>query len=424
MGRYGKAHAPYYTGDFSAGEIYPDLTPVALPASLISYYSFRANWEAFPGAVSYIFELSYDPMFENKVPGYESVIFSDSLFCDIIAPFDNQTYYYRIKVVTDAYTTSYSNVIQLRTLDYQVHVLTVQDCLHILTSDNIFLGLTYPDALNVDDSWHGHQADSLNLSPVETLTVNDCIHAHSADSIDISVDEMLYPASVATQTISNEAIDVTWTNQGEYQYVRVERSSDGVSFTEIGYVTGDQTIYHDTTGLTMNRQYWYRLRADNYGAYSDYSVIVNDWTAWKIVFHSSGNGILNLNPYFSGGSRKLTVDNGGEIYDDWSRTGTPVSEKTGQSISAYMTLPNSGDYNVMIFHKGDLTQMGQGIITGWGYMGFYMQSNVTADIYLADLPRSLTHLGIIVYGGIYGALADLPPGILNIDLGGQGNITG
>ena len=77
---------------------------------------------------------------------------------------------------------------------------------------------------------------------------------------------------------STTAIDLRWTD-GEVKEdgFKIERSTDGVSFTEIATVGSGVLSYNDT-GLTESVEYWYRVReylgSDNF----PYSNIASTWT--------------------------------------------------------------------------------------------------------------------------------------------------
>lgn len=62
--------------------------------------------------------------------------------------------------------------------------LTVADCAHAHTADNITLSQAI--SLVVADALHAHSADNLDLVQQSTLSVQDAQHAHAADNIDMT----------------------------------------------------------------------------------------------------------------------------------------------------------------------------------------------------------------------------------------------
>jgi titin len=86
------------------------------------------------------------------------------------------------------------------------------------------------------------------------------------------------PSTLVATVISSQQIDLTWTdNSSNETGFRIERSNDGVSYTEIQTVSAGVTSFQNT-GLTPNTQYFYRVRAYNAAGNSTYSNIVNATT--------------------------------------------------------------------------------------------------------------------------------------------------
>ena len=69
------------------------------------------------------------------------------------------------------------------------------------------------------------------------------------------------------------SFDRTWTdNADDEQGFKIERSTDGTNFTQIGTVGPNVTTFA-STGLQRNRSYYYRVRATNSFGDSAYSNI-------------------------------------------------------------------------------------------------------------------------------------------------------
>src|SRR5439155_5600359 len=79
------------------------------------------------------------------------------------------------------------------------------------------------------------------------------------------------PSALTASTVSTSQINLSWmdnsTNEDGFQ---IERSPDGVSFTQIGTAAANATSYSDT-GLTAATTYTYQVRAYNTGGNSVYS---------------------------------------------------------------------------------------------------------------------------------------------------------
>jgi fibronectin type 3 domain-containing protein len=97
----------------------------------------------------------------------------------------------------------------------------------------------------------------------------------SPDSNIASVTTLAAPDTVAVSTPAPPAgrttLTVTWkdnsANEGGY---RIERSSDDVTYTQVGTVGANVTTFN-AGGLTPNTTYWFKVRAASANAFSDYS---------------------------------------------------------------------------------------------------------------------------------------------------------
>jgi phosphodiesterase/alkaline phosphatase D-like protein len=93
------------------------------------------------------------------------------------------------------------------------------------------------------------------------------------------------PTNLAATPVSSTRIDLSWSdNAGYEQGFRVERSSDGVSFTQIASTGANVTSYSNTL-LTASTMYYYRVRAydgiNNSGYSNTASVTTPDTTALR-----------------------------------------------------------------------------------------------------------------------------------------------
>ena len=81
------------------------------------------------------------------------------------------------------------------------------------------------------------------------------------------------PSSLAATAVSSSRINLTWVDNASYETgYKVERSPNGVSFTQIALLWDNVTTYADTS-LTAGTAYHYRVRASdgasNHSAYSN-----------------------------------------------------------------------------------------------------------------------------------------------------------
>jgi len=79
------------------------------------------------------------------------------------------------------------------------------------------------------------------------------------------------PTNLAATAASSSEIDLSWTNTSTSQTgVKVERSTDNVSFTQIA-VAGATAVSYPDIGLSASTTYYYRVRATNASGDSPYS---------------------------------------------------------------------------------------------------------------------------------------------------------
>jgi titin len=79
------------------------------------------------------------------------------------------------------------------------------------------------------------------------------------------------PSSLLANAPSHDRVDLSWSdNAGDETGYRIERSADGVNFSEIATLGANATSYADT-GVTASTTYDYRVRAYNGAGNSGYS---------------------------------------------------------------------------------------------------------------------------------------------------------
>jgi titin len=79
------------------------------------------------------------------------------------------------------------------------------------------------------------------------------------------------PTSLTATAVSASQINLAWTDTSNNETgFKIERSTDGVTFTQIG-TAGTNAASYSSTGLSSGMRYYYRVRAYNAAGNSSYS---------------------------------------------------------------------------------------------------------------------------------------------------------
>jgi hypothetical protein len=86
------------------------------------------------------------------------------------------------------------------------------------------------------------------------------------------------PSSLILSVISSSQINLSWTDNSSVESgFKIERSTDGTTFTQIA-LNGSNDVTYSSTGLTASKKYYYRVRATNSAGDSSYSNIASATT--------------------------------------------------------------------------------------------------------------------------------------------------
>src|SRR6185436_3539436 len=108
---------------------------------------------------------------------------------------------------------------------------------------------------------------------VATLTVTDDEGMTSVATVQITALDVppTAPSALTAAAVSSSQINLQWAdNAGNETGFKLERSTDGFSFSEIATLGANVTSYSDT-GLNCTTTYYYRVRASNASGNSAYS---------------------------------------------------------------------------------------------------------------------------------------------------------
>lgn len=155
---------------------------------------------------------------------------------------------------------------------------------------NVFNAPAPPDSDQdgMPDSWE--DANGLNKNNAQDAVANSATHPAYLN-IEVYVNTLLStppaafirPPSNVTLTASTfelpvpySKIAVQWAdNSGNEDHFVLERSTDGITYTDIAHAAANSTSYSDSTGPAPNTTYHYRLKAVNATGFSSYSTPVS-----------------------------------------------------------------------------------------------------------------------------------------------------
>ena len=126
---------------------------------------------------------------------------------------------------------------------------------------------------------------------------SSCIrHRSSSDSVDLPA----APASLTAAALTSGSIQLGWIDASSNEDgFRVERSTNGASWTEVVFPAADATSCV-SRGLAPSTKYYFRIRSWNAGGYSAYEGIANATTksvAWTILPSSPSARMLHAAVY-------------------------------------------------------------------------------------------------------------------------------
>jgi hypothetical protein len=89
------------------------------------------------------------------------------------------------------------------------------------------------------------------------------------------------PSALKAAAASKTQINLTWAdNSSDETGYKVERSTDGLTFTQLTTLAGNSTAYASTS-LTGGKKYYYRVRAYNANGNSAYTAVATATTPTK-----------------------------------------------------------------------------------------------------------------------------------------------
>lgn len=158
------------------------------------------------------------------------------------------------------------------------------------------------------------------------------------------------PTALSAVSASPSTITLSWTdNSNDENGFRIERSSDGVNFTEIAAVGASQTSSYDDSGLSAQATYYYRVRATN---------------LYNTLSFSSYTNIASAT------TTSLTPQSPVNLYHFDEGTGTAASDSVGGNngtligapLPAWITSGRVGSATLSFSGNGQYSQTGESTV--------------------------------------------------------------
>jgi peptidoglycan/xylan/chitin deacetylase (PgdA/CDA1 family) len=208
---------------------------------------------------------------------------------------------------------------------------------------------------------YGHHIGGVGISVADLTELIDYAQGIGIDIITINqLASLMFEIDLrASRVGSDTTIDLFFENTLPSGYrMCVERSLDGVTFSEI-YITDVNARSYSDTGLTANTNYHYRVRAVGGGNYSPYSRVAISSTPISLTVSATGTGAGVATLQVSMDEDTLfTLDGVGRFYSDAAGT---LNESTtwlcahGSATNRYIRC-SAGTVN-MTLSKAKITQL-------------------------------------------------------------------
>ena len=162
------------------------------------------------------------------------------------------------------------------------------------------------------------------------------------DSYTLNQNPLAAPTSLTASVVSSTQVDLAWQDNATVEDgYRVERSTDGVNFTEIGTAPANATSYSDTTAAPETT-YHYRVRASQGTSFSGYSNVVNATTSTQPPAAPSGLSATAVSPSQVNLAWTDNANNEDGFKIDRSTDGTNFTELASVGANATSYSDNSG----------------------------------------------------------------------------------
>ena len=283
-----------YSNIINAGTT-PPIAPTATPGSDITCNTFNANWGAVSGAINYLLDVSVDPQFSSFVSGYQGQPTANVTTFNVIGLTAGVNYYYRVRSDNGCDTSGYSNVVAVGTTAPIAPTATPADNFTCTSFNANWGAVTGATAYYLDVSTdinfatgfrHNNKfvgnATTFNVDSLLANTTyfyrvrasNGCLASGASNTITVATTAPVAPTATAPDNFTCTSFNANWgAVTGAIHYILDVAANPNFSPNLTGYDSinvGNVTTYN-ISGLSSGTTYYYRVRATNGCANSNYS---------------------------------------------------------------------------------------------------------------------------------------------------------
>jgi hypothetical protein len=228
---------------------------------------------------------------------------------------ENTTYYYRVRAVGSELNSAYSNIAS----DTTTPAMVEPSDLTAVAASSTAINLEWADNSTNETGFEIHRASSsggsfslIHTTDADVTTYQNtglsaatayyykvrAINAFGETAFTAEATATTQagavpaaPSSLATSTVTNTSILLTWTdNSSDETGFQIERSPDTNTAFALIHTTAAGAVSYNDTGLDEGRRYYYRIRATNGSGNSAYTSTVNEITTWSTAVAYIGRG--------------------------------------------------------------------------------------------------------------------------------------
>lgn len=326
--------------------------PLAIAASSINSTDFIANWNNVSGASEYRLDLSLYSSFSSFVPGYADYpVFTNNLL--VTGLVEGQTYYYRVRSVSQGGTSDNSNTIITTTVPVSPvanPASGIAGTSFTAKWENVSGATEYRIDVSTNSSFGSTLASYSNKQVLtnsvsvtgltSTTTYYYRVRAISSGGASNNSNTIIVPGApiaLSASGASTTSFEANWSSITDASEYRLDVSTDAgfssilSSYNNLSVLAESQTV----SGLTAGQTYYYRVRAVSSGGTSINSNSINITTVPLAPSATAATGIdtdeftANWNSTTGASGYKIDVatDNlfTSLILNDFSATGTSSS---------------------------------------------------------------------------------------------------